>query len=72
MCVKRCYLRSLSGWWIDANTSCHLQLYFLYCVFLFGVGCVSGVVFVLRHGVAVPASSVRKNVTLLSDYSQPF
>jgi hypothetical protein len=69
---KSVYVRGVSGWWIDANTSCHLQLYFFVSVFLVGAGCVPGLVFVLRDEVAQPASFVCKNVTLVSDCSQPF
>jgi hypothetical protein len=34
---KSVYVRGVSGWWIDANTSCHLQLYFFVSVFPLGL-----------------------------------
>jgi hypothetical protein len=41
-----------AGWWMNANIEFPLQLYFYAGVFLAGAGCVPGMVFVLRDGLA--------------------
>jgi hypothetical protein len=57
---------------MDANIEFHLQLYFYAGVFLVGGGCVPGMVFVLRHGIAASAPFVCKKLTYLADGTQPF
>jgi|ERR1700688_96632 hypothetical protein len=69
--ARRWGLRRVAGE-LNACNEFHLQLYFFCSVFLTRAGCVSGVVCVLRDGLASVAAFVCKKLTQFVDRSQPF